>query len=198
MTAGRGGAGRGRRITLGAVLGTTVAAFLAGCAAPLPAPPAAGGFDLERFFGGRSYSSGTVTTALVFEKAFTATFEGSRHGRTLDLDERFVFPDGRHLQHWHLAEVSPGRYRGTVATELDGGGMAPAVPVEGFATARGAVLDYDGYAPGGGETVLHFRHQMTALADGTVANRVTVSKFGLPLATSKARFAKSRAALAGG
>ena len=197
MTAGLG-AGRRRRIAVGAVLGTIVAALLAGCAAPLPASPAAGGFDLERFFDGRSYSSGTVATALVFEKAFTASFEGSRHGRTLELDEHFVFPDGRHLQHWHLSEVAPGRYHGTVATGLDGGRMSPAVPVDGHATPHGVVLDYDGYAPGGGETVLHFRHQMTALADGTVANQVTVSKFGMPLATSKVIFAKSRAALAGG
>ena len=153
-------------------------------------------FDLIGFFDGTSYSKGTVTTALVSTSAFTAKFSGKQSGHRLRLDENFTFKDGKRLQRWDLAETAQGRVTGTVTTELQSGKPAPTVPVTGRRTADGAVLDYDGYAPGGGNTVLHFHHAMTARADGTVANHVTVSKYYLPLATSDVTFAKSLAALA--
>lgn len=159
-----------------------------------PAP--AKRFDLIAFFSGASYSKGTVTTAFVSTDAFTAKFSGERSGRRLRLDETFTFKDGKRLQRWNLDEIAPGRIAGTVTTELKTGKPAPSVPVSGVTTVGGAVLDYDGYAPGGDDIVLHFHHAMTARSDGTVANHVTVSKFYLPLATSDVTFAKSLAALA--
>ncbi len=173
--------------------------FLSACgAAPDDRPVGAGtsGFNLISFFDGTSYSKGTVTTAFFFDESFTAAFTGTTTDRRLMLDERFVFADGKRLQRWNFAETAPGRFDGTVTTELETGKPAPAVPVAGYATANGAVFDYEGYAPGGGTTLLHFRHVMTARADGTVANHVTVSKYYLPLATSDVTFAKSLAALA--
>ena len=153
-------------------------------------------FDLIGFFNGTSYSKGTVTTAFVSTEGFTAKFSGAKSGRRLRLDENFTFKDGRRLQRWDLTETAPGRITGTVTTELKTGKRAPTVPVSGSMTVGGAVLDYDGYAPGGGDTILHFHHAMTARTDGTVANHVTVSKYYLPLATSDVTFAKSLAALA--
>ncbi len=173
--------------------------FLSACGvAPDDRPVDAGalGFDMISFFDGVSYSKGTVTKAFFFNDSFTAAFEGNVDARHLALDERFTFEDGKRLQHWDLAETAPGRFDGTVTTELKTGQPAPTVPVEGYATQNGAVLDYEGYAPGGGTTLLHFRHVLTARVDGTVANHVTVSKYYLPLATSDVTFAKSLAALA--
>lgn len=186
-----------RRIFACGVLAITFGLLSACGPAPddRPVGAGAGAFDLFSFFEGASYSKGTVTTAFFFDESFTAAFSGETADRRLMLDERFVFADGKRSQQWDLAETAPGRFAGTVTTELDTGKPAPAVPVAGYATANGAVLDYEGYAPGGGKTLLHFRHVLTMQVDGTVANRVTVSKYHLPLATSAVTFAKSLAAL---
>lgn len=166
---------------------------LAGCSELPNGEP--GPFALERFFAGTSFSRGIVRTFGFWTEDFTATFAGVAEGPHLKLDERFDFPGGKRLQRWDLTRVSPGRYLGTVRTEGDDGKLRAAVPVEGRLTPEGAVLDYDGYAPGGGSLLLHFRHVMTARGDGTVANHVTISKFGLPIATSDVVFAKTKAAL---
>jgi hypothetical protein len=166
---------------------------LAGCG-QAPAP-VADGYALAAFFDGRSYSEGTVRTALVFEEDFTARFRGSADGNRMRLDERFRFADGRRLQRWDLSRSAAGVYTGTVATEDGEGRLSAPVPVAGWATADGAVLTYRGHAPGGGDMLLGFRHVMTANGDGTLANSVTISKFGIPIATSHVTFAKSRASL---
>ncbi|HEX2017825.1 MAG TPA: DUF3833 family protein [Aurantimonas sp.] len=166
---------------------------LAGCG-QAPAP-VADGYSLAGFFDGRSYSEGTVRTALVFEERFTARFRGSVDDNRMRLDERFRFADGRRLQRWELSRSAAGVYTGTVATEDGEGRLSAPVPVVGWATADGAVLTYQGHAPGGGDMLLGFRHVMTENGDGTLANRVTISKFGIPIATSLVTFAKSRAAL---
>ena len=170
-----------------------LALSLSGCGRP-PAP-VADGFSLAGFFDGRSFSEGTVRTALVFGEAFMASFQGRRDGDELRLDERFRFADGNRLQRWNLSRSKAGVYTGTVSTENREGRLSPPVPVAGWATADGVVLTYRGHAPGGGNTLLTFRHVMTDKGDSTVANRVTISKFGIPIATSRVTFAKSEAAL---
>lgn len=152
-------------------------------------------FDLAGFFEGTSVSAGEVRTLFVFRDTFTATFSGRREGDRLRLDERFVFADGPRLQRWDLT-VTGQDIAGTVETELRDGSLAPPVPVVGRRTAAGAVLTYEGHAPGGGGRRLAFRHEMTANADGTVSNHVGIGKFGLRLAVSDVVFAKSAAALA--
>lgn len=172
-----------------------VAGIVAACAAR---PPATGNrlpFAPESFFEGDSVSAGTVTTFLVSSERFTASFEGRRDGDRLRLDERFAFPDGKRLQRWDLRRVGDGRYEGTVSTEAKDGAMSPPVPVNGRLVPGGAELTYRGYAPGGSDRLLGFRHLMTANADGTVDNAVTVSAFGLPVATSRVTFAKTEEAL---
>ncbi len=171
---------------------------LAGClalAAPARLPEArADGFDLLAFFDGEARSTGTITTALVSTEAFSATFEGRREGGVLHLDERFRFADGStRLQRWRLTREDGGRLRGTVETEDETGALRPPVSVEGRLTAEGAVLAYDGYAPGGGTVRLGFRHAMTRLDGRRVANHVTVRLLGLPLATSDVVFTRDGA-----
>ncbi|MFD2238627.1 DUF3833 family protein [Aureimonas populi] len=153
-----------------------------------------GGFDLFAFFEGSSASRGTITTALVRREAFTATFEGRRQGDGFRLEERFAFEDGGRLQVWTLAQAGQA-VSGTVETELETGEMSEPATVSGMSGEDGVVLSYEGYAPGGGGLLLHFRHHMRAMGDGTVLNRVVVSKFGLPLATSSVIFARQAAAL---
>lgn len=149
---------------------------------------AEGTLSLPDFFDGSATSSGTITTALIFDEAFTATFSGTVDGNRLRLDERFRFADGGRLQRWDLERSADGTYRGTVETELSDGTMAPAVPVEGRTFAEGVVLAYDGYAPGGGHKLLGFRHVMRRLSAETVRNRVTIAKFGLAIASADVIF----------
>ncbi|NDW03003.1 DUF3833 family protein [Jiella pacifica] len=152
------------------------------------AAQAEGALSLPEFFDGSATSSGTITTALIFDEAFTATFAGTASGNGLQLDERFEFDDGSRLQRWDLARLADGTYRGTVRTELSDGTLAPAVPVAGWTFADGVVLAYDGYAPGGGHTLLGFRHVMRPLETGNVRNRVTISKFGVAIASADVTF----------
>lgn len=147
--------------------------------------------SLLAFFDGRATSRGTVTTALVKVERFTADFSGKVTGNRLRLAERFHFADGDRLQRWDLRRMANGRYAGTVTTELGDGRMAPRARVEGRSFADGLILAYDGYAPGGSETLLGFRHVMRRLAPGAVANHVTISKFGLPIATSDVVFRRN-------
>ncbi|MAU98794.1 MAG: hypothetical protein CMP81_23420 [Fulvimarina sp.] len=151
-------------------------------------PAADAALALDAFFDGRATSQGTITTLLVFRERFTARFSGRVTGNRLKLDERFRFEDGKRLQRWDLTRSRDGRYRGTVTTELGDGTMAPPAPVTGWTFAGGVVLAYDGYAPGGGRTLLGFRHVMRRIAPGTVRNRVTISKFGVALASSDVIF----------
>ncbi|WP_209597270.1 DUF3833 family protein [Jiella mangrovi] len=148
--------------------------------------------SLIAFFDGRATSRGTITTLLVSTERFSANFEGRATGNRLQLDERFHFEDGARLQRWDLTRSADGRYRGTVQTELGDGTMAPKVHVEGYSFAGGVVLAYDGYAPGGGQTLLGFRHVMRQVGPRTIENRVTISKFGLAIATSNVIFRRGR------
>ncbi|MCB8836652.1 DUF3833 family protein [Aurantimonas sp. VKM B-3413] len=171
--------------------------ILAGLAVPYSAgarsaAPAATDFSLLSFFDGRTYSRGETTTALVSTEAFTARFHGERQGDKFVLDERFRFKDATRLQHWELRRTPGGVYSGTVSTELETGRMSPRVRVKGQSMDGGVVLRYDGYAPGGGETLLGFRHVLTPQPDGTVTNHVTVSKFAIPVASSTVVFSKRR------
>jgi hypothetical protein len=163
-------------------------AGLAACAEPVPAPD--GKFALETFFDGASVSEGEVDTLLVFTEAITAAFAGAATNGRLELDEMFHLAQGERLQRWALTATPDGRYAGTVETAGEDGKLRPAVPVTGYRTEDGAVLNYDGYAPGGSDMLLHFRHWMRQQADGTVQNLVRISKFGLPIAGARVVFSK--------
>ncbi|RIY01050.1 DUF3833 family protein [Aureimonas flava] len=155
---------------------------------------AADGFSLHAFFDGDRVSAGEIRTLGLFRERFTARFRGKATGAAIDLDERFAFQDGERLQRWHLVEQD-GRVTGTVRTEDEAGTLQGPFPVTGRSAPDGARLAYRGIAPGGGRFALDFVHEITPRADGTVANRVRVSRFGVPLARARVTFAKSAAAL---
>lgn len=170
-------------------LALAAASLLAACAA-VPPPDAGGRFALEDFFRGASVSKGTIRTLAFWREDFTADFSGDASVGRLRLDERFHFTGGDRLQRWTLRRAAAGRYEGVVETENGKGSLSAPVPVTGYATGDGAVLSYDGHAPGGGATVLHFRHWMTSRPDGSVLNRVRISKFGIPIAGAEVVFSK--------
>lgn len=181
---------RRRRAAGRLALAFGAASMLSACQS-VPPPAADGRFALEAFFRGSSVSRGEIRTLAFWSEDFTAGFSGETAEGVLRLDERFHFKDGERLQRWNLKRVGEGRYEGTVETENGGGALSEPVPVAGYRTSDGAVLDYDGYAPGGGGTVLHFRHWMESQADGSVLNRVRISKFGIPIAGARVVFSKA-------
>ncbi|WP_162244728.1 DUF3833 family protein [Aureimonas sp. Leaf454] len=162
---------------------------LSGCAAA-PRPDAGGTFRPEAFFAGASVSRGEIRTAWFFREAFTADFEGRAARGALSLDERFRFTDGDRLQRWRLRAQADGRYTGTVETETGDGVLREPVAVSGYRTAKGLVFDYEGFAPGGGDTRLRFRHLMEMRPDGSVSNTVRISKLGVPIAGAQVVFSK--------
>ncbi len=166
----------------GALPGWTISPALARSSLGAAVAERPADLSLLDFFAGRATSSGTIVTALVFREAFTARFVGTVTGNRLRLDERFRFEDGNRLQRWDLRWLPDGRYVGTVSTELSDGTMAPPAHVEGWPFAQGVVLAYDGYAPGGGRTLLGFRHVMRRAGPGLVRNEVTISKYGVAIA----------------
>lgn len=144
-------------------------------------------FDLFAFFDGKARSEGVVDPLIGKAERFTARFEGEAKGDRLRLVEVFAFPDGEFDQIWELRREGTA-ISGTVRTESEDGELSDPVSVTGQLSSDGAMLTYDGYAPGGGDTLFAFTHRMTARPDGTVRNDVTVAKFLLPLARSTVTF----------
>ncbi|MER0236797.1 DUF3833 family protein [Fulvimarina sp. MAC8] len=142
------------------------------------------------FFDGKSSSKGTVTTLFVSTEAFTARFDGKYSEGELKLDERFTFSDGEALQRWDLFAHRDGSISGTVTTGIADGTMTEPRPVSGEYDRQRLVLDYDGFAPNGSDTLFHFHHVMQREQNGTMTNDVTVSKYYLPLASSDVTFYK--------
>ncbi|WP_147440318.1 DUF3833 family protein [Notoacmeibacter ruber] len=153
----------------------------------LPASAADRPFDLFSFFDGTARSEGIIEPLIGDTKDFTARFQGEADGTRLRLVETFDFPEGRFEQIWKLRREG-NRLSGTVRTEGEDGTLAEPVPVRGELLPGGAVLSYDGYAPGGSETRFGFTHRMTAQENGAVENRVTITKFLLPVARSIVTF----------
>ncbi|WP_114389875.1 DUF3833 family protein [Notoacmeibacter marinus] len=144
-------------------------------------------FDLFAFFDGEARSEGTVDPLVGSRDMFTARFKGRVENGRLRLVETFTFTHGEFDQIWELNRDGAS-IAGTVRTEDDNGVLSGPVPVSGQLWPDGALLAYDGYAPGGSNTVFAFTHRMTAQPDGTVRNDVTLAKWLLPLARSMVTF----------
>ncbi|MEE2951334.1 MAG: DUF3833 family protein [Pseudomonadota bacterium] len=190
------------RVTRRALLfgsGALVLTLIAGCgrsrfdAEPTESLPIGGRDEtLLSFFDGTTLSRGRLDQIASDPESFTARLTGTYRNARLKLREAFHFSDGQPLQIWDLSADRKGTISGTVSTQAEDGAMSQAFPVSGWATQDRLVFDYDGIAPGGGKTRLHFHHSMTRQGDGTVENRVTISKFYLPLATSTVTFFKPK------
>ncbi|SMC71002.1 Protein of unknown function [Fulvimarina manganoxydans] len=179
--------------------GALALTLIAGCergrfdAEPTESLPIGGRDEtLLSFFDGTTLSRGRLDQIASDPESFTARLTGTYRNARLKLREAFRFSDGQPLQIWDLSADRKGTISGTVSTQAEDGVMSQAFPVSGWATQDRLVLDYDGIAPGGGATRLHFHHSMTRQGDGTVENRVTISKFYHPLATSTVTFFKPK------
>lgn len=152
------------------------AGVLAGCAsapefsAPLPQKP----LVLEKVLAGRTLGEGVFVNSLTGgETAFSVVIDGNWDGKVLTLVEDFTYEDGStERKTWRLTKTGEGLYSG-VREDVIGKASV-------FQDGLGVRLDYHvTLATGLGDIDVRFRDLLYLNADGSIANKAVVSKFGL-------------------
>ena len=141
---------------------------------------------LEEYFAGKTRAWGIFEDRFgTLRRQFTVDIDGRWDGRTLVLDERFVYRDGeRDRRVWTIEKVGPNRYQGR------------ADDVIGVATgeAKGNALSwrYNMDLKVGDSTLrVHFDDWMFLQPDNVLINRARVSKWGVELGQVTLFFSKS-------
>lgn len=141
---------------------------------------------LEEYFAGKTRAWGIFEDRFgKLRRQFTVDIDGRWDGRTLVLDERFVYRDGeRDRRVWMIEKVGPNRYQGR------------ADDVIGVATgeAKGNALSwrYNMDLKIGDSTLrVHFDDWMFLQPDNVLINRARVSKWGVELGRVTLFFSKS-------
>lgn len=141
---------------------------------------------LEEYFAGKTRAWGIFEDRFgTLRRQFTVDIVGRWDGRTLVLDERFVYRDGeRDRRVWTIEKVGPNRYQGR------------ADDVIGVATgeAKGNALSwrYNMDLKVGDSTLrVHFDDWMFLQPDNVLINRARVSKWGVELGQVTLFFSKS-------
>ena len=141
---------------------------------------------LEEYFAGKTRAWGIFEDRFgTLRRQFTVDIVGRWDGRTLVLDERFVYRDGeRDRRVWTIEKVGPNRYQGR------------ADDVIGVATgeAKGNALSwrYNMDLKVGDSTLrVHFDDWMFLQPDNVLINRARVSKWGVELGAVTLFFSKS-------
>lgn len=148
----------------------------------LAASPASAEFLLEKYFAGRTVAEGSFSAITGAKRDFDVVLTGRWNGRTLTLVEDFVFDDGkRDRKTWRFTKTGENTYRGT-REDVVGETL---VTVTGD-TARFTYLVY--LDPEKRRNLVRFHDKMTLKKDGTVENRALVTKFGLPVGTTRVDF----------
>lgn len=151
-------------------------AFLSGCAAmpEFSAPPPAKKLVLEEALSGRTLGEGTFVNSLTGgETKFSVVIDGAWDGKVLTLVEDFTYSDGlQERKTWRLAKMADGIYSGVREDVID----AANVRQDG----NGIRLDYIvTLSTGLGDVDVRFQDLLYLNADGSIANKAVVSKFGL-------------------
>ena len=155
--------------------------MLSACTAPVPPEAEQPGpvFDPIAFFTGPTHGDGTLDQILKDERTITVDSVGKPEvNGSLTLTQRIAMQgDPPRTRVWKLKQVAPGRYTGTL-TDASG-------PVETVAIGRALRIRYpmkDG---------LLVEQWLTALRGGrALDNRMTVTKWGLRVATLRERIEK--------
>jgi hypothetical protein len=167
----------------------TALAFSAGAAA-FAQQDTKPSFTPEEFFNGNVSGKGAMTKLWFWSEDFANEFSGRVENDETLIEERFTFEDATPKQYWRFRKLADGRYRGDVTTEGEDGKLRGPLPVDAWLDASGFHLDYVGHAPDGSDTRFRFRHDLTPQPDGTVVNDVSISWWGIPLASSRAVFTR--------
>jgi hypothetical protein len=130
-------------------------------------------FDAFRFFAGRTQGEGEVRAIFSRKNALRVEGDGRLQADgTLILDQLIERGGAKpERRQWRIREAAPGRYRGTLSSATG--------PVVG--RTDGNVLKLRYRLKQGG---LEVRQRLTLEPGGRIAiNRLTLRKFGLPVAT---------------
>lgn len=144
--------------------------LLTACSASAAPPPQAGGFDVFRFFAGRTHGDGRLKILTKGAKSVTVEGRGRIEGDTLVLDQ-VVQEEGKppRERRWRIRQDSPGHYSGTL-TDAKG-------PI--LATIDQGRLHIEFTMQNGMPT----EQWLTLSPDGGIAqNRLTVKKLGIVVA----------------
>lgn len=140
---------------------------------------------LEDYFAGKTRAWGIFEDRFgKLRRQFTVDIDGKWNGRTLVLDEHFVYSDGeRDRRIWTIEKLTEDRYEGR------------ADDVIGIATgeARGNALNwrYDMDLKVGDSTLrVHFNDWMFLQPDNVLVNRARVTKWGVELGQVTLFFSK--------
>lgn len=152
--------------------GAVVAALtLGGCLPAVDLPPAAAtpAFDPLAFFAGPTRGSGTLTTLTGGRKTITVTSVGTPGADGILVLRQNITTegDGTRQRTWTIKPLGGGRYTGTLTEAV---GAVTAEVVGNRMTIRYATKDY------------RVRQTLVLGADGRVANRLDVVKWGLNVA----------------
>jgi hypothetical protein len=151
-------------------------AVLSACASmpKFPAPPPAQKLVLEQALRGRTLGDGVFVNSLTGgETKFSVVIEGAWDGKVLTLVEDFTYSDGtQERKTWRLTKTADGVYAGSREDVID----SASVRQDG----NGVRLDYFvTLSTGLGDLDVRFQDLLYLNADGSIANKAVVSKFGL-------------------
>ncbi len=150
--------------------------FLSGCAsmpefsAPLPAKK----LVLEQALSGRTLGDGVFVNSITGgETKFSVVIDGAWDGKVLTLVEDFTYSDGlQERKTWHLTKTGDGVFSGIREDVID--------TAEVRQDGNGVRLDYVvTLSTGIGNIDVRFQDLLYLNADGSIANKAVVSKFGL-------------------
>ena len=145
--------------------------FLAACAAEPEPARSQPRFDPLAFFDGRTRGEGIIDPLVGSDTALRVDSVGRRDREGILLVQRIVEGDKpARIRRWRLKPVAQGRYEGRL-TDAEG-------PVTAIADGNRLTIRYE--TPSG----LAFEQYLALQPDRrTVANLITVRKFGIPVAT---------------
>lgn len=151
-------------------------ALLSGCAAmpEFSTPPPAKKLVLEEALKGRTLGEGVFVNSFTGgETKFSVVIDGAWDGRVLTLVEDFTYSDGlQERKTWRLTKTADGAYSGVREDVIDTANVRQ--------DGNGVRLDYFvTLSTGLGDIDVRFQDLLYLNADGSIANKAVVSKFGL-------------------
>lgn len=153
--------------------------------APAHAAPA---FALEDYFLGKTVAKGLFVSKVGgSRREFDVFLTGKWDGKTLRLQEDFVYKDGeKDRKTWVFTKLSEGQYSGT-REDVIGKTLVTI-------TGNVARFRYNVMIPRKGKKPIkvHFNDKMILKENGVVENRAKVSKFGLPVGKVAVNFTRGR------
>jgi hypothetical protein len=138
------------------------------------APPPAKKLVLEEALKGRTLGNGVFVNSLTGgETKFSVVIDGAWDGKVLTLVEDFTYSDGtQERKTWRLTKTADGVYAGAREDVIDTADVRQ--------DGNGVRLDYYvTLATGLGGIDVRFQDLLYLNADGSIANKAVVSKFGL-------------------